>query len=678
MVKAFGAEVQASNDPSYIGFSKEGDANKSMKTLFSGIGNLIDQKSDFYAEKQKLDADAVAENIVESNTQSEAVQGAVGQETVLGGSGQDSVSTEIQNVSSRGTKLTQAYKEGKITSSSYWAQMDSMVKAAKARYPGQADRIETQVAQALGRRPAAAAIEEAREEWKSSLAEKNEDEKMFARFVETNAQHLPPDYYARQNEGRPYTKIETRSYVTEGRIDAEKSERARLQLTEAKARGDLTQESSVGRAMDEANGLVNRVLTATADTSKNFRELLETARTKGKDLTPDEQMALRRSFAGLKFTIQEGVEGILSSPWPDSTSTYYNQIKSPEKIKQIKEQAVSRIDYYEKLINDKDYGLLNADINRTKAMRDEASRKVLESSDSIRTYEAVKNIGGGDLLNEVLLSPEGQKLKTDAAKALRSVTLGRIMSGDAKSLDEEMKKSKGVTSDKTEEGKLNYTQISESVGILVNPKAPVQVQLNTARALFGPENRHFLSNVKDSQKLEIFSKLASPEVTKQMVKLKSTDPDSWNNYKAWVKIGFGQTFSKLARDIQEGVTARPNINIQWDAQAKQFSLASTPERRSDMRNPLAGGLRSLENLMTSNVEKSLNEFNKQLRILTPVMEADGQDVSEELLGFMNALGIDDDAPKNLSIFTKIRGAMIKNFEKMNPPKEGGEGEAKKR
>lgn len=677
MVKAFGAEVGPSNDPSYIGFSKEGDSDKSMKVLFSGIGNLIDQKSDFMEEKQKLEADAAADEIVNANTEA-TVTGSQGGDVVVGGSGTDSVNTEIRNLGSKGTKLTQAYKEGRITSSNYWAQMDSMVKAAKARYPAQADRIEAQVAQALGRRPAAAAIEEARDEWKSSMAEKNEDEKMFNRFVETNAQHLPPDYYIRQNEGRPYSKIETRNYITQRRIEKENDDLRRGELTEAKTRGDMSEEKAVGTALDEVSRFANRVITDTADTSKNFTALLKTAREKGKDFTPEQQMDLRRSFAALKFTIQEGTEQILSKTWADNKSTYLNSIKSPEKIKQIREAATTRIEYLEKLINDKDYGLLNADVNRTKAMRDEVTRKVLESSDDIRTYEAVKNIGGGDLLNEVLLSPEGQKLKTNAAKALREVTLGRVMSGDARSLDEELKKTKGLNIDKAEAGKLNFTQIKESVDILSNPKATPQIQINTARVLFGPDNIHFLSNINKTQQMDIYSRLASPEVTKQMIKLKSVDPDSWNNYRQWAKVGFGQVFNNLARDIQEGVTARPNINIKWDAAAKQFTVQSGPERRSDPRNPFGGALRGVENYFTNNVEKSVHEFNRQIRILAPIMEADGQDVTEEITGFMNALGIDDMAPKQLSIFTKLRGAMIKNFEKDTPPKEGGEEAGKKR
>lgn len=667
MVKAFGAEVQPTNDPSYIGFSREGDADRSMKILFSGIGNLIDQKSDFLEEKQKQDADAAAESIV--NTTTDGVTGATGDASVFGSPAGDTVNTEIRNVGSRGQKLTQAYKEGRITQSNYWAQMDSLVKAAKARYPAQADRIEAQVSQALGRNPAAASIETAREEWKSSLAETNEEEKAFNRFVDTNNEFLPPDFFVRQSQGRPYTKIETRHYVMERAQEKNAISLKQSKLTLAKEQGNLNEEQAVGTALDEVNQFTNRILTDTADTNKDFSSLLSKAREKGKDFSPDEQMAMRKSFAELKFKVQEGVENILTKTMADNKSTYLNLIKSPEKLKHIRETALSRIDYYEKLINDKDYGLLNADVNRTKAMRDEVNRKVLESSDAIRTYEAIKEIGGGDLLNEFLLSKEGQKLKTDAAKSLHRISVARMMSGDAQSLDSELKKTKGANLEKGEQGKVNFYTIKNAVDILTNNgryyksgESPTQIKINTARSLFGAQNRHFLSNIAPDQKTLIWSRLAAPEVTEEMVKLRKVDPQLWSDYKEWAKIGFGQTFSGLARDIQEGITARPNVNIGWDSKAKQFTLASTPSRTRKATNVFSASQQVVEEYFTGGIEKSVNEFNKQLRILTPIMEADGQDVSEELLGFIQSMNIDDMAPKELSFFSKVRQGLINAFE----------------
>lgn len=681
MVKAFGAEVAASNDPSYIGFSREGEADKSMKVLFGGLANIIDQKANYWEDQQKAEADKTAEAIVNTTTPqpvNKDITGGQGQEKIVGSGSTDSVNADIKNVGVRGQKLTQQYEDGVITESQYWSQMSAMVKAARARYPSQADRIEQQVAQALGRNPAAAAIQAQRKEWESSLAEKNEEEKQFNRFVDTNLEYIPPDFFQRQNEGKPYTKIETRNYVMVRQQEKAGMEARKTKLALAREQGNLNEEDSVATALDEVTQYANRVIVDTADTSQNFTEMLKTAQQKGKDFTPDEQMQLRTSFAQLKFKVQQGVENILTKPWADNKSTYYNQIKSPEKLKHVKEAAMSRIEYYEKMINDKDYGLLNADINRTKAMKDEVNRKVLESSDAIRTYQAVKDIGGGDLLNELILSPEGQKLKSDAAKSLRNVTLGRMMSGDAKSIEEEIRRNKSANVDKSERGKLGWQHVNDAVNVLTNDKANTQVKLNTSRMLFGPENRNFMSAINTDQRMDVWTRMSSPNVTKQMLELKNTDPQAWAQYRDWVKLGFGTVFRDLANTVQEGVTSRPNVNVKWDANAKQFSVETTAEHKKDWRNPLSGGLRAIENKFTDSVTQSVEQFNKQLRVLTPIMEADGQDVSEELTGFLNALGIDDMAPKDASWFAKLRQSMIKNFEKDNPPSTGGEGEGKKR
>lgn len=676
MTKAFGAEVGQSNDPSYIGYSRESSANNSMKKLFSGLATAIDLKSDMYEKQQKDQADATADEIINTTTDQTSVEGATGSDTIVKPTANTDLSPDIKKVAETGKKLTQAYSEGSITQSDYWAKMDSLVRQARARYPSQADRIEQQVAQALGRRPAAAAIEEKREEYKATLASHNEEEKRFATFVDTNIEYLPADFYRRVAEGRPYTKIETRHFVQERQQEKLKVDNARSKLALAKEQGNLNEEDAVGTALDEVTGFTNRIILDTTGTAKNFTDLLRKGREKGKDFTPDEQMALRQQFAELKFKVQEGVENILSKGWADDPATkenesslnYYNQIKSPEKIKHIKEAAASRIDYYEKLINDKEYGVLNADVNRTQAMKSEVDRKVLEAHDSIRIFDSVKRQGGSDLLDELLLSPEGQKMKSDAAKSLRNITLGRTMSGDAKSLTEEMKRAEQstVSKNKAELAKLNYQQIKDSTDILASDKAPAQIKSNTARVLFGPDNQDFIAHIKGSQRTEIFTRMISPETTKAMLKLRESDPDSWKLYRNWTKNAFGSIFRDLAASVQEGVTMRPNMNIEWDEGAKQFKVTSTSERNKPTnekwRIPFAGALRAVEDKFSNNVEQSVTEFNRQIRAMTPILAADGQDIGKELLGFFNSMGIDTMAPKDATWFTKLRGAMIKNFE----------------
>jgi limonene-1,2-epoxide hydrolase len=654
-----------------------------MKKLFTGIAQGIELKSDFHETQQKAEADKIAQGIVDSTTTD-----STGVSAISGGEAGDTLvkpeapadpaaNTDIQRIGTTGKKITQAYSEGRISASQYWSQMDAMVKQARARYPAYADKIEAQVTSALGHRPAAAAIEAKRKEWTSTLAEKNEDEKKFNTFVDTNNEFLPPDYYQRQNAGQAYTKIETRAYVQERAQEKLAVELKRNRLALAKDQGNLTEEQSVGTALDEVTGFTNRIILDTADTSKNFTLLMDKARKDPKSFTPDEQMALRQQFSELKFKVQQGVQGILEKPWADGQTTYYNAIKSPEKIKHIQETALNRINYYEKLLNDKEYGVLNADIVRTKALKDEANRKVIESSDQIRIMQAVKDQGGQELLDEMLLSPQGQKMKSVAAQQLRNISLAKGMSGDSSSLKKDMDDNKHTNVDKPTRSKLQYQQIKDRVDVITNPRASPQIVLNTAKSLFGPENSDFLSGIKPEQKTGIYTRLASPEVTKTMVKMKATDPQAWNQYKQWTLDSFGGLFRQMANTIQEGVTMRPNIKIDYDKDANRFNVTSGSERKSDWRNPLAGALRSVENKFTDNVDATVQEFNRQIAVLAPILKADGQDISKELLGLFNGMGINTMAPKEASFWTKMREGAIRNFEKDNPP-SGGEGEGKKR
>ena len=97
MVKAFGAEVQGSNDPSYIGYSKEQDANNSLKKLFTGLAGVVEAKSDYWEEKTKTEADAAGAAIVDApvDATAKAEPATTEGELVEGGEAKSSTAADI-------------------------------------------------------------------------------------------------------------------------------------------------------------------------------------------------------------------------------------------------------------------------------------------------------------------------------------------------------------------------------------------------------------------------------------------------------------------------------------------------------------------------------------------------------------------------------------------------------
>lgn len=662
MVKAFGAEVQQSNDPSYIGYSKEGDADKTLKTLFSGVANLIDLKSNYWEEKTKDEADSIAEKEVAGVTEGESSETLIREEAATTPSTADA---DAKNLVTSGSKLRQAYEEGRITESYYWSQMEAKIKTLKARYPGEMGRrIEASIKASLGANPAARATEAKRDEYKSKLAVANESEKAFAQEVKENQKFLPVDYWQRMQAGNPYTMLETRAYITDQKQMDLKDERRRASLAEAVQQGNLTEEKAVGSAIEEVTGYTNRILTGTADTEKQFSDLLKKAQTKGKDFSPDEQMALRQAFANLRFKVAEGTENILGRSWPDNKSTYYNQIKSPEKIRQIRETAMARIDQLEKYINDKDFGLLNADINRTKALKDEANRAVLESSDTIRIMQAAKDAGAGDLLNSMLFeSAEGAKLRNSTVKALRDIKLASRMAGESVSLSEDMRDASKLSVTKKEKNQLNFQLVKDSIATITSPQATPDVQSNTARYLFGPKNADFLSTLKADQRTQVYTRLVSPEMTKTMLKVKEHDQEAWNQYRQWAVDSFGSLFRDLAAGVSEGITQRPWIDVKWDGKQNQFVVSTTEQGRRQGKLGLTGLIPKLtEGYFTASTNRTIDEFNRQIKALEPILKADNYEMGEELLGLMNQMGIDAMAPKDASFWGKLRTGLSDHYK----------------
>jgi hypothetical protein len=147
--------------------------------------------------------------------------------------------------------------------------------------------------------------------------------------------------------------------------------------------------------------------------------------------------------------------------------------------------------------------------------------------------------------------------------------------------------------------------------------------------------------------MEVFATLASPDVTKAMVRLKDSDPASWNMYTKWVTDNFNSQFRRAATDLKERAQGFNGVvNLSWNAETSRFEAAPAPGinpdapvlRQAGKNNPLA----------------MADELNNAINILKPVIEANGDKVNDRLVDVLRSMNLD---PASVSdkAFLKIRG-----------------------
>lgn len=681
----FNPDVPQGNDPSYLGYSRETSGDKSMGTLFAGLGELfgtvvkgVDQENQQKIQGElssgvqdvnntfaALGTNEEAENQDEENT--------VKADSLVDVAGGDNLSATVPEASvafADSRRLTLAMREGKITPEHYWSRMEVLSKKLKARYPGYSEIIDRQFQGTTGAIPANAYAQAQRKAYNATLTQATSEEKEWRNYVRANQQYLPTDYYKRIEEGNPYTQLDVYERVREKKYQEHEFKMQENKIAKETRQGNENKENAIGLASNKTNMYVDSILNDSASSMKGLNEMLKRAQENPTKVTPEEQMQLRAAFAKLRLTAEEGIDKILREPWDDKEKTYYSVIADPSKMKGIKEQALSRIDNFQKLIEDKDFGIVNSVANYNKATQDTATRKALDAHPYFSMVNAAKDLGGAELLNSMFLNPDYEKMKSDAAKAFRDVTMLKAVTGDttsmSKVLEDAKKTADSLSINSQEQKKLYKAKIDDRLKILQSDNAPLESYQATATSLFGNENKDFLRVFPTrEQRHSVYMKMTSPQMTAKMKELGKVDPSIYAQYKEWAKGGFLQLNQNLAATVQEGVVFREGIDVTFDPDSMHFVVGTTEkgmnrlaERAGGKGGLISEGIKGFEDSMQADTETAIQQLNRQIDNIRPILEDEKKDVGKELEGLFREMGVNTEAPKAKTFFQKARGAIL--------------------
>ena len=637
---AFNPNVPANNDPSYLAMSKETSGTKEWQTLFSGIGDAIAGKAKF--------ADEMIQNKAAQDTEAALAAPAAPLVTpsveeappVYGG---DLLAAQpaIENTMNLTERLTKARAEGVISETQYWNRMDAEVRRVKARYPAYGDVIDARVQGILGQTTANGLRKSQLEEINNSAVASSEETEKWGAFVKQNLEYLPTDYFKRQETGQPYNKLQTMEYVRHQQYEKAQVQKEKSALELEKSEGSLNKEKGKTLAVKETQNYVNKLIDSSTGVYADFNKMVKEASVRGKDMTPAEEQSLRASFAEMRLKVQQGVTKILTDKWENSDNSFMNVITEEKDIKDVEQLAMRRIDQYEQYLVNKEYGLLDQDVNATKAMKNDTIRKVLESNEFFQKGAAMKDLGMSEMFNYFMASEKGDHtLKVAGAKAMRDLMTMKAVDGTSKSVGQDAAKATEVLKEAGVDSKgVTKSIISQRLEILKDPKTPLKVVQNTAKTFFGEDNKTFIQSFKPTEKMKVYSAMVSPEMTQKMVELRKADPELWNQYKSWSVNTFGYLFKDMAASVQEGVDQRDLIDVEFDRNSNQFVVKPNPQGKQNKTGKV-GVFEAIDFGYSTSVAGSVQDFNKQIKLLEPILKADNQKIDEELLTLFGGMGID--------------------------------------
>lgn len=644
----FNVTPQAERPESFLGYSRGIDS----EFRNDGLGQLFSNLAQF-GEQAVEGADAmVKEDILDKiYEESEAIgdEFGVGDATLFqsDAEGKKPLPAQLGAAGENLDRLQSAYQQGALRESHYWARLNSMVRQLRQKYPGYREEIDQMVSGVTGAKPANALRNALFNEWAASASGENSMADLEDWAIKNG--HLPADYYARQEQGTPYTHTELKSYVA--RRNATEVDRAarRAALAEEMEHGTLNEQTALRTFRIETIQYANTIMTdVNSVIGNNFSVItqrVEEARRaveRGEPIAQQSLETIRGQIIDLRTSMQQKLHAFFTEPLRDGDpNSSYAAYVDPKKAEEVIQQALRPMLLMEDALVNENWGLLKSVTASVEARKLDAEREIIDGIPLLPTLNAAKDLIGPEAMDLLLsTSPE---LQVPLVKSLVDYANARSVATPGANIVQDFQL--GEQSDMPPE---YYNALidtwTNSIKQLSSGKLPVEAIQKKVDYMFGPSSMAVLEHLDSPSRMEYFRKVASPGVTKQMQKLRDMgDLQSWDTYQQWVSRSFMVLMQNKVQTIQNAGQSifNPGMQVLWDNNASQFRLVDTQPNKNS--TPILGNLIDAGGgLDALTAQSAVNDLNTAIRTVKPIIEDNGGEAGPEVYELLRQMGFSPD------------------------------------
>jgi hypothetical protein len=628
--------------------------NTAFGELFEGLGKVVDSgiKTADQANIDQINREL--EVSVDAVRGAQGVDAAVNDPTVTGGNGINGASgasptpPAIGVGTSEVARLTEAYKEGKISDTYYFAKIESEARRMRAKFPGYRDEIDQKVSSIIGTNPANALRSSIISDLKAAQSEARSRTNSDEAIIERGKNYISPEKYQRYISGdkSPAFVAELKTDIQQQEVKTQSITTMQSQYALRKAQGAARQEDIEGIATKDATDTVWNILNAGVDaaggvTAAALNERIA-AMSQGKVPTPEEIGQIRTGVAALIQQTELALDKKFSAGFSSApNSSYASEIRNPERIKQIKELAMAPIRGMEKALTDNNIGMFSYYANQAKLMKDGAVQDLYARSNAARNLAAASDILGPNLGPLLLENGVLGKVVSDFAKVITTDGIVKGVTGTGNmqdilrdSLRETRSQPNAAGLAKESAGDLLTTYRRA----LANEKTDPRALSGLAKTIFNPE-RNFITDkdlLTSNSQMSVMAMYTGPDIVENLSKLKQIDPTAWTNYTRWVESStravFNTTVGQLAEWQKSGSAAGAEVVVD-----NQGRISVTASRQSTPGS--FPGAQSARESMVRGIEKQVSQLNSAIMARKAIAQKDGQDPNAVGLQFVQALGL---------------------------------------
>lgn len=711
----FNPEIRPTEAPNYLGLSRsisQPQADTSFETLLKGIGDTVEiaVKGTDQAIKQNIQNEIFAAVDAERGSFTNALETVSGKNkplNILSDEEKRNLPSELNEVASTTRKLSSALRSGKISKTYYLQQLNSMAKDFRSRYPGYREYIDNQISSITGVNPANAYMTSLMADINKASEMKDQQLKDTLSLLKQNIEIPGADKVYNKVFRGELSAEEGMAWVSERLSFKHQVERFRAEREIQKGTKEQLQDRELSDFTYEAgvtlsNQMDNIRVVAGNRTVKEMIELTQ-KHANGEIQIPDEQ------FTGLAQALRAGKAQYISAMlqaanerYKDGTTRMY-RMGGKAKFDDVLSAQLTAYDEIIKNIEDKNFGLAATNAAFVKARNDTTKANILRDA-SLGGYftmlNAVKDLGGEQYIVNHFHRLLSEPVSDDVKEWLKHQSMQATSQADPRKQGGTFTLNDAL--DQAEHRNISRPQVYQflikRIDDLTRKDVPDGIKVNLLRHFFDPEAAGTMArfNVDSTDengrpipgRYSAFSKLTSPEVTREIKRLSQNDQSLWTRYTNWAENTFANDmYTKDIRSIQ-GMFLPKGAKVTWNDQTNRFGLIFNGKDylqpgtgRPDSRYaPLtrdqsqASFTDTLEPAsQTFNIaRRTLNRINGGLSTLSNIAKENNQNVSVYLLGLMLQTGFNPRAGNNVSIPDDIAKALY------GPIREQGDKELKKK
>ncbi len=575
---------------------------------------------------------------------------------------------ELQGYAKQLTNTQKAFNSGALKESNFQIRIDALSRKMRSQFPGYNNEIDTLISKALNRSTANDLRKTLSAEWEAAQEGANADDKSFRSEI-TQARKdgalysVFPEYDKLVAEGKEPSKYEVRYRLGQYYGEVEKAAQGKRQLDYLETQNKATEKKRMDIAYEDVSQVSNQII-KTGTSGTDFQRIMKNITSKqAKDWTDVELQEVTGAYAQLEASAKVQVLERLNDPvYSKLTKTQRDELVS---------RALEPLSILKDAITAKDVGLINVfkTITDTQTSKDVSEFLTMSGEKG----DLMSTVGRKLAVARTVFGPEAAQLLVMKEQDAIGTALSSLMNSELAvgTPLKEIVKAGGDVVDPAVKGTVVKEMVETSVRLLVDPNVPQAGKEKVIESLFGSGNAGFLEKFSEkvnsksgrSDRMIMFEKLMSPEVTASVLAAGKTNPEVIDKYKNTMGAAFSGLFKSDIDNVVSVSQFSDYMKFVYNPNSMQFEAVSkknpsTVFATGALPLDVTGVFYNLnEQWKISSAKKSLDNLNKYIKILDPAMKGVGVDTSEALIELFTATGVIGGGKPPGSLFTQLGEAL---------------------